>query len=65
MAGAATGSRVADVLQKTVTTGLILVTIAGVADVVRGFSVLTKRNYDRRSAPSATDAPASAPSSDE
>lgn len=49
MSGAAAGSRVADVLHKTVTTGLIVITIAGVADVVRGFSVLTKRNIERRS----------------
>lgn len=49
MSGAAAGSRVADVLHKTVTTGLIVITIAGVADVVRGFGVLTKRNIERRS----------------
>lgn len=59
MSGAAAGSRVADVLHKTVTTGLVLVTIAGVADVVRGFGVLTKRNIDRRSADSSDDASAS------
>lgn len=55
MSGAAAGSRAADVLHKTVTTGLVLVTIAGLADVVRGFTVLTKRNIDRRSAPSTSD----------
>lgn len=50
MTGATAGSRVADILHKTVTTGLIVITIAGVADVVRGFGVLTKRNIDRRAA---------------
>ncbi|GAB9466862.1 hypothetical protein Gpo141_00004227 [Globisporangium polare] len=63
MAGAAAGSRVADVLHKTVTTGLIVITIAGVADVVRGFGVLTKRNIERRSGGGDDDAAAATASS--
>lgn len=48
-----TGTKVADVLHKTVISGLLVVTVVGLADVVRGFTVLTKRNVDRRSAPAA------------
>ncbi|KAF1789987.1 hypothetical protein GQ600_4353 [Phytophthora cactorum] len=33
-------SKVADILHKTVTGGLVLVTAFGLADVTRGFSVL-------------------------
>ncbi|KAG3032461.1 hypothetical protein PC116_g6941 [Phytophthora cactorum] len=41
---------VADILHKTVTGGLVLVTAFGLADVTRGFSVLVKRNIERREA---------------
>lgn len=51
-----TGTKVADVLHKTVISGLLVVTVVGLADVVRGFTVLTKRNVDRRAAAAAADA---------
>ncbi|GLE02501.1 hypothetical protein PINS_up011339 [Pythium insidiosum] len=41
-------TKIADVAQKTVTTGLVLLTIAGLADVTRGFNVLVQRNVERR-----------------
>ncbi|KAE8912549.1 hypothetical protein PF005_g11987 [Phytophthora fragariae] len=43
-------SKVTDILHKTVTGGLVLVTAFALADVTRGFSVLVKRNMDRRAA---------------
>jgi hypothetical protein len=43
-------SKVADILHKTVTGSLVLVTAFTLADVTRGFSVLVKRNMDRRAA---------------
>ncbi|KAK1931212.1 hypothetical protein P3T76_013401 [Phytophthora citrophthora] len=43
-------SKVADILHKTVTGGLVLVTAFALADVTRGFGVLVKRNIDRRAA---------------
>jgi hypothetical protein len=48
MTGAAAGSRAADVLHKTVASGLILVSVVGLVDVMRGFGVLAKRNIDRK-----------------
>jgi hypothetical protein len=50
MPSANTTTRVADVLHKTVASGLILVSVVGFADVMRGFGVLAKRNYDRQQA---------------
>ncbi|KAJ0400211.1 hypothetical protein P43SY_009528 [Pythium insidiosum] len=41
-------TKIADVAQKTVTTGLVLLTVAGLADVTRGFNVLVQRNLERR-----------------
>ncbi|RMX63687.1 hypothetical protein KXD40_002581 [Peronospora effusa] len=41
-------NKVADILHKTVTGGLILATVFSLVDVTRGFSVLVKRNIDRR-----------------
>ncbi|KAL4114178.1 hypothetical protein PRNP1_014607 [Phytophthora ramorum] len=41
-------NKVADILHKTVTGGLVLVTAFALADVTRGFGVLVKRNIDRR-----------------
>ena len=41
-------TKVADILHKTVTGGLILTTAFALVDVTRGFSVLVKRNIDRR-----------------
>ena len=41
-------NKVADILHKTVTGGLVLATVFALADVTRGFSVLVKRNIDRR-----------------
>lgn len=43
-------NKVADILHKTVTGGLVLVTAFALVDVTRGFSVLVKRNIDRRAA---------------
>ncbi|RLN57805.1 hypothetical protein BBP00_00007347 [Phytophthora kernoviae] len=40
-------SKVADIIHKTVTGGLVLATVFALADVTRGFSVLVKRNTDR------------------
>ncbi|DAZ93113.1 TPA: hypothetical protein N0F65_012819 [Lagenidium giganteum] len=47
------GAKIADILHKTATTGLVVLTVAGLADVTRGFSVLVKRNIDRREAAAA------------
>ncbi|TDH69142.1 hypothetical protein CCR75_009375 [Bremia lactucae] len=46
----ASSSKVADILHKSVTGGLMLVTVFGLVDVTRGFSFLVKRNIDRRAA---------------
>ncbi|KAG7387323.1 hypothetical protein PHYBOEH_008272 [Phytophthora boehmeriae] len=43
----ANSSKVADIIHKTVTGGLVLATAFTLADVTRGFSVLVKRNMDR------------------
>ncbi|KAL3669911.1 hypothetical protein V7S43_005285 [Phytophthora oleae] len=43
-------NKVADILHKSVTGGLVLVTAFALADVTRGFGVLVKRNIDRRAA---------------
>ncbi|KAL7693850.1 hypothetical protein Plhal304r1_c003g0012531 [Plasmopara halstedii] len=43
-------SKVADILHKTVTGSLALITAFALVDVTRGFSVLVKRNIDRRDA---------------
>ncbi|EGZ26669.1 hypothetical protein PHYSODRAFT_469158 [Phytophthora sojae] len=48
-------SKVADILHKTVTGGLVLVTAFALADVTRGFGVLVKRNMDRRAAHAAAE----------
>uniref|UniRef100_A0AAV1U802 Uncharacterized protein n=1 Tax=Peronospora matthiolae TaxID=2874970 RepID=A0AAV1U802_9STRA len=47
-------NKVADILHKTVTGGLVLITVVTLADVTRGFGVLVKRNVDRRAAHAAT-----------
>lgn len=43
-------SKVADMLHKTVTGSLALITAFALVDVTRGFSVLVRRNIDRRNA---------------
>ncbi|KAF4045183.1 hypothetical protein GN244_ATG02567 [Phytophthora infestans] len=45
-----TGSKVADILHKTVTGGLVLATVFTLVDVTRGFSTLARRNVERRAA---------------